>query len=92
MSVHFLDVTFEFALRDGLEKRLHFIGLAAALQFYAPVRQVFNPADDVIAAGEILCRPAEADPLHAALIKNLPAAHAKTPSAFGLPVARGTDW
>jgi len=70
-------VRLHFALADCFHKKLQFIGFSASLKLYAPVWKVAHPTGDVKAAGQLADTVTEADPLHAALIKNLNTSHSQ---------------
>ena len=67
----------EFALRDVIEERAHFVFLASNLKFDAVIRQVADPSSYIEARGDVAHRPAKPDALHISLVKNLERNHSR---------------
>ncbi len=61
----------ELALHDGVEESAHFIFFATDLKLNAAIGQVPHPAGEFETFGDVPHRPAKADALHIAFVKNL---------------------
>jgi hypothetical protein len=75
----------KLSLCHAVEKRAHFVFLSRDLKFYAPIRQVANPAGYVKACGCMAHGPAESDALNIPLVENLErnhVAYSEMPAAF----------
>jgi hypothetical protein len=67
----------QFALRDAIEERTHFIVLTGDLKFDATIRQIAHPSSDIKSFGYMAHRPAEPDALHVSLVENLERNHSR---------------
>jgi len=75
-------------LCDAIEKRAHLIFFSINLKFYAPIRQIADPACYIKTCGGVTHGPAKPDALNVSLIENLERSHDQPVMSGGVEIFR----